>query len=726
VSVRDLLVEIGTEELPPKSLPALSQAFADAVAAGLAAAGLRHGRLQSFATPRRLALLVRRLAERQADQQQKRRGPHLAAAFDAAGTPTRAAVAFAEACGTTVAALGRVTEPKGEFLFYSGSKPGAATAALLPAIVQAALEQLPVARRMRWGAGTAEFVRPVRWIVLLLGREVVPARILEVDAGRITHGHRFMASKPIVLTSPASYARRLEQAGKVVADFAVRRERIRAGVVALAQQHGTAAVVDAALLEEVTALVEWPVPIAGRFEERFLTLPPEVLVATLKDHQRCFPTRAPDGSLSPLFIAVSNIESRAPSQVRAGYERVVRPRLADAAFFWDTDRRHTLASRRAALKAVTFQAQLGSYYAKTERVARLALAIASLTGAPAQECERAAQLSKSDLLTGLVGEFPELQGVMGAYYARHDGESRDVAAAMAEQYLPRHAGDALPATGVGTVLALADKLDTITAIFAVGQRPSGTKDPFALRRAALGVLRIALEQRVDLDLPSLIAGALTAVRADLAAVAAARATASAPGPPGAPVAQPAAEAQHATTAGDAVAQEVYDYIFERLRAHYLEGDSGVSAEMFDAVLARRPASPRDFDARLRALGEFLRLPDAAALASANKRIANILRKAGPAGTDTAAPRAELLREPAERALADALAALDPPVARSLAARDYTGALRELAALRPQVDAFFDQVLVMTEDAAVRGNRLALLAGLRALFLRVADLSRLPG
>jgi glycyl-tRNA synthetase beta chain len=722
VSVHDLLVEIGTEELPPKSLPTLSQAFADGIAAGLAAAGLRHGRLQPFATPRRLAVLVRRLAERQPDQEQRRRGPHLAAAFDAAGAPTRAAAAFAESCGTTVAALGRVTEAKGEFLFYSGTKPGAATATLLPAIVQTALEQLPIARRMRWGAGSAEFVRPVHWIVLLFGREVVPARILEVDAGRITHGHRFMARKPIVLTSPASYARRLDQAGKVVADFATRRERIRTGVVALARQHDTEAVVDEALLEEVTALVEWPVPIAGRFEERFLALPPEVLVATLKDHQRCFATRAPDGRLSPLFIAVSNIESRAPSQVRAGNERVVRPRLADAAFFWDADRRQTLASRREALKAVTFQAQLGSYHAKTERVARLALAIAAVVGAPPRECERAAQLSKSDLLTGLVGEFPELQGVMGSHYARHDGEPGDVAAAMAEQYLPRHAGDALPATRVGTVLALADKLDTITGIFAVGQRPSGTKDPFALRRAALGVLRITLEQRIDLDLPVLIAGALAAVRTDVAAVAAARAAA---GPATPAVAQPVPESQRAGAAGDAVAGEVYDYIFERLRAHYLEGGTGVTAEMFDAVLDKRPASPLDFDARLRALGEFVRLPDAAALASANKRIANILRKGGHGGA-AAAPREELLREPAECALAEALAALRPGVARALEARDYTGALRQLAALRPPVDAFFDKVLVMAEDAELRGNRLALLASLRELFLRVADLSRLPG
>ena len=724
MSARDLLVEIGTEELPPKSLLALSQSFAAGVGAGLAAAALRHGRIEPFATPRRLALLVRRLAERQPDQELKRRGPPVTAAFDSGGAPTRAATAFAESCGSTVAALGRVTEPKGEFLYYSGTKPGAATATLLPGIVRAALEQLPIARRMRWGAGAAEFVRPVHWIVLLYGGDVLPARILEVDAGRITRGHRFMAPEAITLKSPASYARRLEKAGRVVADFAVRRERIRTGVVALAQQHGVQAIVTDALLEEVTALTEWPVPIAGRFEQRFLALPPEVLVATLEDHQRCFATRSPDGSLSPVFIAVSNIDSRDPAEVRAGNERVVRPRLADAAFFWEGDCRQTLASRRDGLRAVTFQAQLGSYYAKTERVARLAHALAASVGAPAPDCERAARLCKSDLLTGLVGEFPELQGVMGGYYARHDGEPREVASALAEQYLPRHAGDVLPATRVGTVLALADKLDTITGIFAVGQRPSGTKDPFALRRAALGVLRIVLEQRLDLDLPALISAALAAVRTDVAAVAAARAAAT-PASPANPAIAPAAP--HRAAGGDSVPTEVYDYILERLRAHYLDSGTGVTAEMFDAVLDKRPASPLDFDARLRALGEFLRLPDAAALASALKRIANILRKAELAeDAATAAPRAELLREPAEQALAQALAALRPGVERALAARDYTGALRQLAALRPRVDAFFDSVLVMAEDRELRMSRLALLAGLRELFLRVADLSRLPG
>jgi glycyl-tRNA synthetase beta chain len=742
-ATRDFLVEIGTEELPPKSLPALSQAFTDGIVAGLAAAGVKHGAVQPYAAPRRLAVLVKRVAERQPDQEIRRKGPPVQAAFDASGAPTRAATAFAESCGTTVAALGRVQEAKGEFLFHAGTKAGAETRTLLAGIVQASLDRLPIAKRMRWGSGTAEFVRPVHWVVMLFGADVVPATILGVPAGDATRGHRFMAPKDLKLSSPASYAKKLESRGKVVADFAVRRERIRAGVLALAREYGVEAIVSDALLDEVAALVEWPVPVAGRFEERFLELPPEVLIATLQDHQRYFPTQevsigagsSPDaaaraaqaaaGRLTSLFVTVSNLESRDPAQVRAGNERVVRPRLSDAAFFWDTDRKHPLASRREALKEVTFQAQLGSYHAKTERVKALATAIAPLAGADAAQAARAAELSKCDLLTGLVGEFPELQGTMGTYYARHDGEPAHVASALAEQYLPRFAGDALPATGVGTALAVADKLDTIVGIFAIGQKPSGTKDPFALRRAALGVLRIVLEKKLDLDLPRTIDAATSLALADVRKAEQRRAeNAAAGGLPARAAANAPAPANWSAT----VAADVYDYVMERLRALYLESGAGITTEMFDAVLDRRPASPLDFDARLRALAAFVQLPDAAALASANKRIANILRKADEAKTpfDAAALRADLLQQAEERALYDALESVRPDAERLLDARDYTSAMQRLAGLRPPVDAFFDKVMVMTDDAAVRANRLALLARLRQLFLRVADLSRLPG
>jgi glycyl-tRNA synthetase beta chain len=729
-ATRDFLVEIGTEELPPKSLLALSQAFTDGIVAGLAAAGVKHGKVQPYAAPRRLAVLVKKVAERQPDQEIRRKGPPVSASFDANGAPTRAATAFAESCGTTVAALGRVQEPKGEFLHFTGSKAGAETVTLLAGLVQASLDKLPIAKRMRWGSGTAEFVRPVHWVVMLFGTDVVPATILGVTAGNATRGHRFMAPKSLPLSSPASYASRLEKAGKVVADFAVRRERIRAGVLALAAEHRVEAIVSDALLDEVTALVEWPVPVAGRFEERFLDLPPEVLIATLQDHQRYFPTREVGAGAAPkltsLFVTISNLESRDPAQVRAGNERVVRPRLSDAAFFWDTDRKLSLAARRDSLKDVTFQAQLGSYFDKTERVKALASRIAPLANAPASQAARAAELSKCDLLTGLVGEFPELQGTMGTYYARHDGEAADVARAMAEQYLPRFAGDALPATGVGTSLAIADKLDTIVGIFAIGQKPSGTKDPFALRRAALGVLRIVLEKRIDLDLPQAIETSLLAARADVARVAAAKAAAKTEGTDAA--SKPATEAKGNAPKADTVAADVYDYVMERLRAHFLEAGAGITTEMFDAVLDRRPASPLDFESRLRALAEFLKLPDAAALASANKRIANILRKAeeGRTPVDPNALQAGVLQQAEERGLFETLERLRPAVESLLDRRDYTPAMQQLAGLRPAVDAFFDKVMVMADDPAVRTNRLALLARLRALFLRVADLSRLPG
>ncbi len=709
MSTRDLLVEIGTEELPPKSLPALSAAFGDGILAGLAAAGIRHGKVERYAAPRRLALLVRRVAEHQPDQELKRKGPPVGAAFAPDGAPTRAATAFAESCGTTVAQLGRIQEPKGEFLYHAGIRPGAATATLLGGIVQASLDRLPIAKRMRWGSGSAEFVRPVHWIVLMFGRDVVPATLLGVAAGNRTRGHRFMAPREIPLATPSSYAARLEKAGRVIADFARRRELIRAGVTALATEHGGRALIGEALLDEVTALVEWPAPLAGRFEERFLALPREVLIATLQDHQRYFPVEDASGRLTSLFITVANIVSRAPEEVRRGNERVVRPRLADAAFFWDQDCKTPLAARLEQLKSVTFQAQLGSYFARAARIRALAVSLAPLTGADVTATARAAELAKCDLLTGLVGEFTELQGTMGAYYARHGGESEAVATAIGEQYLPRYAGDALPESPAGSALALADKLDTIVGAFAIGQKPTGAKDPFGVRRATLGLLRIVLEQRLELDVPAVTALAYEAIRADLLAQAATRTDGKpAPAPP----------------AADVLGREVYDYAFERLRAHYLESGAGITSEMFDAVLDRRPASPLDFDARLRALGAFLALADGAALTGANKRIANILRKAGtlPGGV-LDATRYESAEE---RTLAAEIAAVTPVVEGHLAQRDYAAALRQLATLRPAVDAFFDKVMVMADDPAVRANRLTLLASMQRLFLEVADLSRLPG
>jgi len=705
---RDFLVEIGTEELPPKSLLTLAAAFADGIAKGLADAGLGHKGIEHFATPRRLAVRVRRLAEQQPDRAVEKRGPPLKAAFDASGQPTQAAIAFARGCGAEVSALEKLETPKGVWMVYRGTETGALTAALLPGIVQASLDALPIARRMRWGDGDAQFVRPVHWVVMLFGRDVVDATILGVASSSVTYGHRFMAPRGIRLANPAAYVKSLHQRGKVLADIHQRREAIRQGVAATAQRLGGQAVIEEALLDEVTALVEWPVPLAGRFDVKYLELPPEVLIATMQDHQRYFPVRGPDGALMPWFITVANIESSDPDEVVAGNERVVRPRLSDADFFWTTDRKQRLEERYESLRKVTFQAQLGSLHDKTERVRTLAAEIARTIGGDASLADRAAQLSKCDLITAMVGEFPELQGLMGRYYAQHDGEAAEVCEAQQEQYLPRFAGDALPATRTGLAVSVADKLDTIAGIFAIGQKPTGTRDPFGLRRAALGLLRIAIERRLDLDFHRLIGHATRSAIAGIARVASERGQSAA-----------------AVDAGR-LNDEVYDYVFDRLRAYYLEGSPGfgVTPEMFDAVLATRPGSPLDFDARLRALGEFLSLPDAASLAAANKRIANILRKA----TERVGDRVDenLLRDPAEQVLGEQVDAMARQVEPKFAAREYTQALRQLAALRKAVDDFFDDVMVMAEDPALRHNRLALLKRMQGLFMHVADLSRLPG
>ena len=694
----DFLVEIGAEEMPPKSLRALGESFRDGVATGLESAGLSFATASAYFTPRRLAVKVAKLLDQQPVQRIERRGPPVSAAFDATGKPTRAATAFAESCGVKVEELTRINDNKGEFVFCRTTRAGEPAAKLLPGIVRAALDALPIARRMRWGDGSAQFVRPVHWVVMLHGEQVVEGEVLGIAAGRMTRGHRFLAKKPIALRSPGGYLAALEK-GHVRADFEARRERIRVGAVAAAKAAGGEAVIDAEVLDEVTALTEWPVPLAGGFESRFLELPPEVLVATLQDHQRYFPVRGRDGKLMPRFIAVANLESKDPAEVRAGNERVVRPRLADAAFFYTADRKSSLAARRAALAAVTFQAQLGSLADKTARVTALAGQIARIAGQDAAKAQRAAELSKCDLLTAMVGEFPELQGVMGRYYALHDHEPDEVADALAEQYLPRFAGDVLPATGAGLALAVADKLDTLIGIFAIGQKPTGTKDPFGLRRAALGVLRILIETGVALDLRELIRSALESVTADIARLGGK--------PP-----------------DEKLGEEIYDYMMERLRAWYLEAGGGISTEMFDAVLDTRPASPLDFDQRLRALAAFLKLPEAAGLTAANKRIANILKKAG----EQPSPRVDpgLLADVEERQLATEIESLRQDVERLVTARRYEEALTRLASLRGVVDAFFDRVLVMADDVRVRANRLALLSALQRLFLHMANLSRLPG
>jgi glycyl-tRNA synthetase beta chain len=723
----DLLVELGTEELPPQALHTLELAFAEGLRTRLGQAGLLVAAVESFATPRRLAVHIRRLASRTPDQLIKRRGPPLSASFDAAGAPTRAATAFAHSCGVALDALSRERDVKGnEYLYFEGLKSGAATTALLPGLVQQSLDALPVPKRMRWGAGEAQFVRPVHWLLLLYGREVVPASVLGVDAGAVSYGHRFMAPRALHISSPAAYANTLLTRGKVIVAFGARRANIGAQVEQLAAALSGRAIVTDALLDEVTALVEWPVAMAGQFEPRFLTLPREVLIATLQAHQRYFAVEN-DAGLLPWFIAISNINSPDPEVVRTGNERVVGPRLADAAFFWEQDRKQPLAARRAGLDSMTYHDQLGSLGARTDRIAVIASGIAAQLGADGGagsdssaggagaasraggSTARAAQLAKCDLLTAMVGEFPELQGIMGCYYALADGEAPLVAEAIRDHYLPRGAGDALPASSVGDAVALGDKLDTLAGIFATGQKPSGTRDPFGLRRAAIGVLRIVLEHRLELNLPELISHAVGLQ----------------------PLQQIHKQAlQQLEPTVNAITTEIYDFIMERARAQYLErsADNGISTEMFDAVLAARPVSLLDFDARLRALVGFVARPEGASLAAANKRIANILRKsdASAAMSQAQAVAGELLREDAERELHGALLALREPVVAAVTARDYARALDLLAGLKPQVDGFFDRVLVNDPDATLRNNRFALLAALRALFLGIADLSRLPG
>lgn len=693
MSRRDFLFELGAEELPPKSLFALARSLCEGVVRGLDEAGIQHGAAQWFATPRRLAVFIASVADRQPDQQIKRLGPAVAAAFDASGQPTKAALGFAASCGVSIDQLDRAEGPKGPVLQFVGEKRGESTTALLPGVVNAALATLPIAKRMRWGAGEQEFVRPVHWIVMMFGSTVVDGEVLGLRAGKTTRGHRFHAPREITLPTPAKYADVLREKGYVIADVAERRERIRSGTTALAHSLNGEAVIDESLLDEVTALVEWPAPLAGRFDERYLALPEEVPIATMQDHQRYFPVRTASGVLMNAFITVANIESKDPEKVRDGNERVVRPRLADAAFFWDSDRSEPLAARREGLKSLTFQNKLGSMHAKSERVSALAERIAHSIGGEPATARRAAELAKCDLLTAMVGEFPELQGLMGKYYAQHSGEPAEVCAAIEEHYWPRFAGDRVPATRAGIAVALADKLDTIAGIFAIGQKPSGTRDPFALRRAAVGVLRTILERALDLDLRQLV--------------------------------EIAVAAQPVETSG-AVAEEVWSFLMERLRSLYLEDGAAqsITTEMIDAVLATHPASPLDIDARLRALGAFLTLPAAASLASANKRIANILRKA-PAEVSGAVDTARL-ESPAERTLFEHVVSMERAVNPMFARRDYGPALAQLASLRENVDRFFDDVMVMADDPDVRANRLGLLLRLRSLFLQVADLSRLPG
>ncbi len=685
---RDFLFEIGTEELPPKALKTLMTALMELVAEALRHASLEHGSVRGFATPRRLALYIQALPEHQPDSTQERLGPAVSAAFNAAGEPSAAAQGFARSCGVEVQQLTQVESDKGPRLAYRSVQPGQATVALLPAMVNTALKALPIARRMRWGSGREEFVRPVHWVVMLFGEDVITGEILGIMAGRQSRGHRFHCNQPVTISAPANYVDLLRTA-HVVVDFDERRALIRNGVEALAQSAGGRAVIDDALLDEVAALNEWPVPLMGDFEPRFLEVPAQALVSSMKAHQKYFHLVDGNGALLPRFITVANIDSRDPASVIAGNERVIRPRLSDAAFFFNFDKQTNLTAQRDKLRDIVFQQKLGSLFDKTERVATLAAYLAPSFKAPESAARRAAQLSKSDLVSAMVQEFADLQGIMGHQYALYDGEEAGVAAALEELYMPRFAGDALPPSPLGATLATADRLDTLTGIFAIGQVPSGSRDPFALRRASLGVLRILIEGQVDLDLRTALTFAAT---------------------------------QYPAFADDtALVDRLLKYVLERLRSWYEE--QGIPAEVFLAVTARPVTNPLDIHFRVQAVNAFNQMPDAAALASANKRVANILAKSETA-TSSASIDQALLLDPAELALAQAVASCNTVVSPLLEQRRYTEALTQLASLRKPVDEFFDQVMVMAENSEVRNNRLALLKTLQNLFLNIADISLL--
>lgn len=680
------LLELGVEELPPTAIDSLSDALASGIADGLREAEVHFGQVRAYATPRRLAVQIDRLADKQPDREVERRGPALAAAFKD-GQPTKAAEGFARSCGVGVEELIHLETDKGTWLGYREQQRGDATEQLLPAIVAKAVFALPVPKNMRWGASRIEFSRPVHWLMMLFGERVVEAEVLGLSAGRTTYGHRFHAPQAIELTQADDYLSALENA-YVIADRDHRRERIREQVLAEAEVQDAQAVIDETLLTEVSGLVEWPVALTGSFDERFLEVPPECLISSMKANQKYFHLLDEQGRLKPLFITIANIDSKDPERVIEGNEKVIRPRLADAAFFYDTDRKLRLDERREGLANVVFQQQLGTLADKAERSAAVARHIAERIGGNVDHAERAARLAKCDLVTEMVLEFPELQGIMGCYYARHDNEPEDVAQALYEQYLPRFADDAIPQTQTGLALALADRLDTLTGIFGIGQRPTGTKDPFALRRASIGVLNILIKGELDLDLRELL---------ELAA------------------------AQHSSLPmGEGLVEDVLDYMLERFRAW--TQDEGIPVEVYLAVRARSVTKPLDVARRIHAVSAFTRREEAAVLAAANKRVSNILAKQSHDGSTDVDSR--LLQEDAERALADALATRRAEVEPLIGKAHYTEALDILAGLREPVDRFFDDVMVVVDDPAIRQNRLALLANLQALFLEVADIAEL--
>ncbi len=727
IEKKSVLIELGTEELPPKALDELSAAFASGVCDGLTKRGIKAdvANAKAYCSPRRLAVWIPGVAAAQPDQSQERRGPALSAGLDANGEPTKALIGFAQSCGVDVAQLEKLETDKGAWFVHRAQKAGQTTAALIPEIVAEALKALPIPKPMRWGDHDYTFVRPVHWLVMLHGNDVIDGEILGLKSGRSSRGHRYHHPQPIHIVDADSWLESLF-AAKVIADPAARRARVRSEVERVATQTGGVPRLSEGLLDEIANLTEWPVAIACTFDSEFLAVPQEALVMTMETNQKfvpvfdvqgrtsaagagCAGAAGTDGKLTEHFIGVANIESKDPAEIRKGYERVIRPRFADAKFFYDEDLKTPLVGYQEGLKSVTYQHALGSVWDKSVRVAELARVIGNRVGVDAALATRAAALSKCDLLTRMVGEFPELQGVMGRYYATASGEHAEVAAALDEFYAPRFAGDKIAQGKVGQVLAVAERFDTLAGIFAVGMKPSGNKDPFALRRAALGLARTLIEGNLPLDLDAQLAEALALLPDNALAAGLSK---------GKDGKMPALDAGKRR---DELAADLRDFIIDRLRGYYAE--QGISGEAFEAVRALAPSDLTDFNRRLHAVVEFAKLPEAQALAAANKRIGNILRQAGdvaPTKIDDA-----LLDNGAERELALALQAAQTDGTPLIAARDYVGLLKRLAHLREPVDRYFNSVMVMADDPALRANRLALLGGLRSLFLRVADISLLP-
>ncbi len=681
------LIEIGTEELPPRALQSLSQDFSDLVQKGLKNADLESQTVEVFATPRRLALLLREVPQQQYDRQIEKRGPALAAAFDADGNPSKAASGFARSCGVEVGQLERRETDKGSWLYFSSTEPGRSLRELLPDIVTAALAALPIPKRMRWGERNEGFVRPVKWLILMLDREVVDAEVFGLKSSNCSYGHRFHAPGMLEIEDAADYEQQLLAKGMVIASFEKRRESVRKLVIKAALSLGGEVRIDAALLDEVTALVEYPAVVCGRFDEGFLDLPAEVLVTTMQENQRYFALFGHDGRLLPHFISIANIDSRKPEVVASGNERVIRPRFADAEFFFSQDRKQGLEKMRQRLDSVVFQEKLGSLGDKSRRIELLALEIAKRLGASGEQTARAAGLCKADLMSDMVGEFPKLQGIIGRYYAELEQEESEVCEAIEQHYWPRFAGDHVPRTALAQAVALADRLDSLVGIFTIGEKPGGDKDPFALRRAALAVLRIIVENELTLDVVKLC--------------------------------QAAADGYPEKLNATAAVYDVVEFIFDRQRAYYQE--LGIRFDVVDAVAHDYPGFLYDCDLRIRAVQEFQSHEAASALAAANKRITNILKKQPrtTAGVDT-----KLLQEVAETQLYQLLKSLDESVVEMFARADYLAGLERLAQLRPAVDRFFDEVMVMVDDSEVKNNRLALLDELLQSFRRVADFSRI--